>query len=158
VRTVTTASPSVVDLRERPEFAPLIADRVWRAWWKSKGHALAFIEGLVQQNLNAEPIPLAVVAHDGETFLGTASVIRSDLDVRPQYTPWVAAVWVDPMHRSKGVSAALVQVGAEKARALGFDPVYLCALPPKHGFYQWLGWRLVEAGVTEAGLAVFRSP
>jgi hypothetical protein len=40
----------------------------------------------------------------------------------------------------------------------GFDPVYLCALPAKHGFYERLGWRLVEAGVTEFGLAVFRSP
>ncbi|WP_407068159.1 GNAT family N-acetyltransferase [Methylobacterium crusticola] len=155
---VATIFPSVVDLRERPQFAPIVADRVWRAWWEPKGYALAFIEGLVQQNLSDAPIPFALVAHDGGTFLGTASVIASDLDVRLQYTPWVAAVWVDPKHRSNGVGAALVRAGAEKAHALGFDPAYLCALPPKHAFYERLGWRLVEAGVTEAGLAVFRSP
>lgn len=158
MRAVSTASPCVVDLRERPECAPIIADRVWRAWWEPNGYTLAFVESLVQQNLNDEPIPFALVALDGDTFLGTASVIASDLDARPQYTPWVAALWVDPKHRSSGVGAALVRAGAEKARALGFDPAYLCALPPKHRFYERLGWRLVEAGVTDAGLAVFRSP
>jgi GNAT superfamily N-acetyltransferase len=158
IRVVTTAFPSVVDLRERPEFASAVADRVWRAWWGPKGYALSFIEGLVQQNLDNDPIPLALVAHDRGTFLGTASVIASDLDGRPQYTPWVAAVWVDPEHRSNGVGAALVQAGADRAHMLGFNPAYLCALPSKHRFYERLGWRLVEAGVTEAGLAVFRSP
>ncbi|MGE8131790.1 GNAT family N-acetyltransferase [Methylobacterium sp. NPDC080182] len=155
---MTLAFPSVVDLRERPEFASIIADRVWRAWWEPKGYALSFIEKLVQKNLNDELIPLALVAHVGGTFLGTASLIVSDLDERSQYTPWVAAVWVEPEHRSKGIGAALVHAGAEKAHALGFDPAYLCASPLKHGFYKRLGWRLVEADVTEAGLAIFRSP
>lgn len=89
---MAASSYSVVDLRQRPEFAPSVADRVWRAWWKPKGHALAFIEGLVRQSLGSDPIPSALVAHDGATFLGTASVIASDLDVRPLYTPWVATV------------------------------------------------------------------
>ena len=80
----------------------------------------AFVEGLVQRNLNDEPIPFALVAHDGGTFLGTASVIASDLDARSQYTPWVAAFWVDPEHRSNGIGAALVRAGTDKAHALGF--------------------------------------
>lgn len=153
-----TTFPSVIDLRKRPEFAPIIADRIWRAWWEPNGYPLSFIEKLVQQNLNDEGIPLALVAHDGGTFLGTASVIVSDLDERPHYTPWVAAVWVEPEHRSNGIGAALVRAGGDAAHALGFDPAYLCALPFKHRFYERLGWRLVEAGVTEAGLAIFRSP
>jgi predicted N-acetyltransferase YhbS len=155
---VTTAFPTVVDLRERADFAPIIADRVWRAWWKPKGYGRSVIERLMQQNLNAEPIPLALVAHDRGTFLGTVSVIAYDLEERPQYTPWVAAVWVEPQHRAKGIGAALVRAAADKAHALGFDPAFLCALPRTHGYYERLGWRLVEAGVTEAGLAVFRSP
>ena len=148
---MTASSHSIVDLRERPDFAPIVADRVWRAWWEPKGYALAFIEGLVRQNFDNEPIPFALVAHYQGTFPGTASVIASDLDSRPQYTPWIAAVWVDPTHRSNGVGAVLVRTGAEKAQGLGFDPVYLCALPSKHGFYERLGWRLVEAGITRPG-------
>ena len=155
---MAAASYSVVDLRKYPDFASIVADRVWRAWWEPKGFTLAFIEDLVRQNLNDEPIPFALVAHDEGEFFGTASVIVSDLSARPQYMPWVAAVWVEPAHRSNGVGAALVREAAEKAQELGFDPVYLCALPPEHGFYERLGWRLVEAEVNEAGLAVFRYP
>lgn len=60
---ITVASSlSVVDVRERPEFAPIVADRLWSAWWKPKRRALAFIEDLVHHNLDAEPIPVAVVA------------------------------------------------------------------------------------------------
>lgn len=124
----------------------------------AKGYALTFIEELVQQNLNNEPVPFALVAHHDGTFLGTASVIASDLDVRPLYTPWVAAVWVEPAYRASGVGAALVQAAAEAAQGLGFDCTYLCALPPNHGFYKRIGWEMLEANVTETGLAVFRSP
>lgn len=148
---------SITDLSERIEFAPIVADRVWRAWWKPKGYSLSFVEQLVQQNLKDHSIPFAIIAHNGTTFLGTASVIASDLDARPQYFPWVAAVWVDEAYRSNGIGSALVRSGAEIARNLGVDPVYLCALPHNHGFYQHLGWRLIEENVTEAGLAVFRS-
>jgi GNAT superfamily N-acetyltransferase len=155
---VTLTLSSVVDLRQRPEFASIIADRVWRAWWEPRGYPLSFVDELVQRNLNDEPIPLALVAHDGSTFLGTASVIESDLDERPDYTPWVAAVWVEPEYRLNGIGAALVRAGAEKAHTLGLDPAYLSALPLKHGFYERLGWRLVEAEVTKAGLAIFQSP
>jgi GNAT superfamily N-acetyltransferase len=149
--------PPITDLRHAPHFAPTLADRVWRAWWEPKGVPLSFIETLVQQNLTAEPIPFALVAHEGETFFGTASVIASDCEQRPEYTPWVAAVWVEPEHRGKGIGSALVRAAAGQAHALGFDPVHLCALPPMHGFYERLGFRLLEEGVTASGLAVFRS-
>lgn len=148
----------VDDLRDRPEFASVVANRVWRAWWQPEGYEIDFIEALVEQNLGSEPIPLALVAHDEERFFGTASVITTDLDARPQYTPWVAAVWVDPPHRSNGIGAALVRAGAETPKRLGFDCSYLTALPPKHAFYERLGWTVVEHDVTDAGLAVFRSP
>lgn len=56
---VTTACLTVADLRERLEFAPIIADRIWHAWWKPKGYALAFTGRLVLQNFNDKPVPFA---------------------------------------------------------------------------------------------------
>lgn len=70
----------------------------------------------------------------------------------------MADVWVEPEHRTNAIGAALVRAAADRARKLDFDPVYLWSLPLQHGFYERLGWRPVEVGVTEAGLAVFRSP
>ncbi|RYB06139.1 GNAT family N-acetyltransferase [Lichenibacterium ramalinae] len=148
---------SVADLRERPEFAPVVADRVWRAWWKPKGHALAPIAAFTRTCLADAPIPSALVAHDATGFLGSALVIASDLSIRPQYTPWVAAVWVDPQHRNANVGSGLVRAGAEAAKRSGFATAYLCAMPHNHAFYERLGWSIVETDVDGEGLAVFRS-
>src|SRR5260370_26754350 len=94
---------TISDLRQCPEFFDIVADRSWQAWWRADGHPLDYISGRLRENMNATPIPFALVAHDGETFLGMASVIASDLAERPQLTPWVAAVWVEPQARRPGV-------------------------------------------------------
>ena len=76
------------------------------------------------------------------------------MEERPNYSPWVAAVWVDPQHRGKGIGAAIVRQAAEQALKRGFETIYLCALPEKSGFYEQLGWRLLERDVGEHSLRV----
>jgi GNAT superfamily N-acetyltransferase len=152
------ASPhlfTISDLRQQPEFFDIVADRIWRASWKAIGTPLDYITGRLHENLNAEPIPIALFAHDGGKFLGTASVIASDLEERPQLTPWVAAVWVEPHARSRGVGAALVGRAARDCFALGIARAYLCARPALTSFYERLGWIPVERDVGEHGLTVF---
>ncbi|GAA2836172.1 acetyltransferase (GNAT) family protein [Aminobacter aminovorans] len=144
---------SISDLRDRPEFAGDVAVRIWNAWWRQDGHELAFIRGLVDENFASTGLPQALVAHDRDTFLGTAHLIESDLEARPQYSPWVAAVWVDEAARKSGIGAALVQAGAEAAFLQGFDTAYLCAKPAVSAFYERLGWQRIEEDVE--GLNVF---
>ena len=146
---------TISDLRQRPEFFDTVADRIWRASWKEIGYPLDYITGRLKENLNAEPLPIALVAHDGAEFFGTASVIASDLEERPQLTPWVAAVWVEPHARSRGVGGALVERAAHDCFALGIARAYLCARPALTGFYERLGWIPVERDVGERGLTVF---
>ncbi|HEV2564979.1 MAG TPA: GNAT family N-acetyltransferase [Microvirga sp.] len=146
----------VSDLREHPGFAKVVANRIWRAWWQGKGYPLHYIEGRVAESLDGTAVPFAAVAHERGEFLGTASVIPSDLEERPEYTPWVAAVWVDPEHRHRGVASALVRKAAQGAFESGADLVYLCALPEKRAFYERLGWQRREENVGEGGLTVLR--
>jgi N-acetylglutamate synthase-like GNAT family acetyltransferase len=150
-------SPSftISDLRQRPEFFDTVADRIWQTWWKADGHPLDYISGRLRENMRATPVPLALVAHDGESFLGTASVISSDLAERPQLTPWVAAVWVEPQARRRGVGGALVDRATQDCFALGFRRAYLCARPQRSAFYQRLGWIPIERDVGPHGLSVF---
>lgn len=152
---VSTTGFAISDLRQRPEFFNEVADRIWRASWKDAGYPLDYITGRLNENLNVEPIPIALVAHDGAAFLGTASVIASDLAERPQYTPWVAAVWVEPQHRSRGIGAALVERATSDCFALGASRAYLCARPARSGFYERLQWIPIERDVGEHGLTVF---
>ena len=78
---------TISDLRQRPEFFDSVAERIWQAWWKADGHPLEYISGRLRESLSAMSIPFALVAHDGDVFLGTTSVIASDLAERPQLTP-----------------------------------------------------------------------
>src|SRR3954464_6743875 len=125
---MTSANPSgltISDLRQRPELFDIVAERIWQAWWKDSGHPREYISARLRENLDAEPIPLALVAHDGAAFVGTASLIACDLEGRPQYTPWVAAVWVEPQHRRRGIGAALVERATSDCFGLGLSRVYL---------------------------------
>jgi GNAT superfamily N-acetyltransferase len=146
---------TISDLRQQPEFFEPVADRVWQAWWQPNGYPLATIRGRLEENMQDAPIPLALVAHDGSTFLGTASVIASDLDERPDLTPWVAAVWVEERVRGQGIGAALVDAAAHASFSLGFARVYLCARARMTGFYERLGWTLIERRVGPHQLNVF---
>ncbi len=146
---------TISDLRQRPEFFDVVADRIWRAWWKGSGQPLEYISARLRENLNPEPIPIALAAHDGAAFLGTSSVVASDLKERPHLTPWVAAVWVEPHIRSRGIGAALVERAACNCFALGVARAYLCARPARSAFYERLGWIPVEWNVGRHALTVF---
>ena len=58
---------AISDLRKRPEFAEVVAERIWSQWWQSRGVPLDTIRGWLRENLNAAAIPLALVAHQDTT-------------------------------------------------------------------------------------------
>ena len=83
------------DLRQQPHFADAVVDRIWRAFWEKMGHPVERVSIPVGRNLaSTEAKPFCLIAHANGTFLGSASLIASDVDNRPLLTPWVAAVWV----------------------------------------------------------------
>jgi GNAT superfamily N-acetyltransferase len=144
----------ISDLRERPDFSSAVADRVWRAWWKDFGYPLTYIAGLVADNLKSEEIPCAFVAHQGDKFLGTTSVIWSDMEERPAYAPWVAAVWVEPDYRSQGLGSSLVAAAAQRVFSCGYETAYLCASRTKQQFYEKRGWSIIEENVGQRQLSI----
>jgi len=100
-------------------------------------------------------IPFALVAHEGDTFLGTVSVIASDLEDLPQYTPWVAAVWVEPEHRQRQIGRKLVAQAVDGVFTQGTERVYLCAQKIRRNFYLRQGWTPIQEEVGERGVTVF---
>jgi N-acetylglutamate synthase-like GNAT family acetyltransferase len=145
---------TVSDLRQCPQFFDTVADRIWRAWWQADGVPLDYISSRLRENMSDSPIPFALIAHDGSAFLGTASVIASDLAERPQLTPWVAAVWVEPHARQRGVGGTLVDRTAQDCFDLGFARAYLCARPQRTAYYERLGWIAIERDVGARQLSV----
>jgi GNAT superfamily N-acetyltransferase len=145
----------VSNLRERPEFFPTVAERIWDFSWRSEGVSLDHVSTGLRELIANESFPFGIVAHDGQRYLGSALGIVSDLDVRPQYTPWVAAVWVEPEYRGQNIGRLLVSSAEEACFKQGFQRVYLCARAARHDFYARQGWVPIERDVGEKLLTVF---
>ena len=145
----------ISDLRARPEFFDVVAERIWSAWWQPRGFPLDHIRGRLEENMNGAAIPFALVAHEDATFLGTSSVIASDLEDLPQFTPWVAAVWVEPDYRKHQIGRALVARAADGVFALGIEHAYLCALPARRDFYLGQYFVPIMENVGPRGVTVF---
>jgi len=149
-----TRHVTISNLRDQPHFFDQVADRIWRAWWKPNGVPLAFITERMKEGLTSDALPRAFVAHQGDIFAGTASVIDSDLDERPHYRPWVAAVWVEPSFRSRRIGRQLISHAARYALSTGATRVYLTARPSRRSLYEELGWIAIEEGVGDLDFTV----
>ena len=146
----------IIDLAEAPAFFETVADRIWRQWHAPRGVTLDELRARLSENMTEQPLPKAFVAHDGASFLGTISLIASDMDEKPALTPWAAALWVEPEARGQGVAAALLARALAEGLAIGAPDVYLCAQARLAPFYLDRGWRLIETDVGPRALSVFR--
>ncbi|GAB4070413.1 GNAT family N-acetyltransferase [Ancylobacter sonchi] len=146
------------DLRTATHVAALVADRIWRAWWRDQGVPLDAVRARLEESLGVAPVPTTLVALRGTQLLGTASLIASDMEQRPALSPWVAALWVEPAHRRAGIGAALTEAASRLAFRLGHARVYLAALPEKADFYRRRGWATCETDVDGLDILSRASP
>ena len=146
----------ISDFREQQRYGAIIADRVWNAWWRNAGRSVSDVERHVVKMACDQPLPMAVVAHDDHGYLGSAFLIHSDMEERPQYSPWVAAVWVEAAARRRGVGRALIAEAAKTAGSLGYPAAYICCRPELEGFYSRIGWQVVEQDAGAKRLSVLR--
>lgn len=145
---MTTTDFQIKTLHEYPQFREIISDRIWNAWWRDEGWALEDIDAWMQLSLVPGPVPTTLVVTAGEKFLGTVSLIESDMDERPDYRPWIAALWVEPDHRRRGIGGELVRSAARIAFDAGVKEVYLATSPENERFYLGMGWRRIEEDVS----------
>jgi GNAT superfamily N-acetyltransferase len=148
---------NIDDLRQRPQLADAVVDRIWRAFWMDKGHPIERISRSVERNLaSAAPKPFCLIAHASGTFLGTASLIASDVESRPLLTPWVAALWVEAAHRQQGIGTALLEAVVQRAFEFNEEQLFLHSAERRRPFYEKRGWRLFEQGVPNADMHILR--
>jgi predicted N-acetyltransferase YhbS len=144
---------TISNLAHVPHFADSVADRGWNAWWTESEFSLRKYRAGLEPMLRGENIPLAFVAHRGQTYLGSVLLIENDLAQRANLSPWIAALWVDVEHRGQGIAESLMASVRTAAASLGIDKIYLCAEARISPYYLTRGWRQFEMDVDE--LAVF---
>ena len=84
-------------------------------------------------------VPSVVVALEDGELCGSAMLVASDMDSRPDLTPWLAGVYVVAACRGRGYGSALVRRIEEEVSRSGIRTLYLYT-PDAMDFYERLGW------------------
>ena len=131
-------------LADRPEFIPKLAEWHFREWaYLRPGDSVANRIRLLYERSGRHELPITFVASSGAELLGSAMLIHHEMDTRPQYTPWLAGVFVAPAERQRGIGRALTQHVISEAAARSFLTVYLFT-PTAEAFFFHLGWSIIE--------------
>jgi N-acetylglutamate synthase-like GNAT family acetyltransferase len=127
-----------------PHFVPTLA----RWHFDAFGHlnpvsSLDRHQTFLKRTLQKDAIPTTLIVFSGDVLVGSASIVKYDLQDKMTLTPWLAAVYIAPAYRERGVGAALVQRMVDEANALGYHRLHLFT-PDKEHFYTQLGWVILE--------------
>lgn len=89
-------------------------------------------------------VPSVLVASlDGE-LAGSATLLRCDMAIKSNLTPWLGQLFVTPAYRNRGIGAALVRAVTAEAQKIGYDRLYLYTSGELPRFYERLGWSIRE--------------
>ena len=134
----------IFDLKDKSEHIPTLA--VWHhqewSYLNPGGSVQTRIEKM-NNYLSGMPIPKMFVWVDAQNVIGSAGILKCDMDSKPELTPWLASVFVKPDCREKGIGAALVKRVMGHASEQGFSELFLFT-PNKENFYKKLGWQTVS--------------
>jgi GNAT superfamily N-acetyltransferase len=134
---------SVVSTSDRPDLVPVVARWLWDEFWRHHGHSLDQTLSVVRESIAARPMPRTfILLVEGEP-VGTASLAAQDLDERPDLTPWLAGVFVEPRARGRGYAAHLIAAVEEECRTASIATLWLYTRTAER-IYVRAGWRTVE--------------
>ena len=94
-------------------------------------------------HLSDKNLPITFVALDGDVPVGMCSLREND-GIRPDLTPWLGSLVVDPKYQKQGIGKMLADTTVLKAKELGFEKLYLFAFDPTiPDYYERLGWKKI---------------
>ncbi|MFC2095443.1 GNAT family N-acetyltransferase [Candidatus Bipolaricaulota bacterium] len=131
-------------LADHPEAVETLASWENEEW----GHlmpevSLERLAGAFRKRANRDRIPATLIGYSGDKLVGTASIVRHDMSILKHLSPWLAIVYVDPVHRNHGFGSALVLGAMRTAAGFGMEALYLFT-PDQMTFYERLGWQSHE--------------
>lgn len=145
----------IIDLRDAPHLSDIVADRLWHAWWAEDGHSLADVQIALHGVIEASGYPFTLVAIRDGQFLGTVTSIMDDIGARPDWGPCLAALWVEPDARGRGIAQAMTGALMQRLAALDFERVYLSAKPKMREYYLLRGWTMIDSDIDDDHQDVF---
>lgn len=131
----------IVAVSDRPELAPLVARwRVTAFFNHPGGYTVEEMTALILMPPQGPKETFVLFDHDRP--VATVGLVRTDLEARPDLTPWLAGLFVEPAFRGRGHGTALVRRAEAFARAASV-PVLWLYTSTAEPFYLRLGWQSV---------------
>lgn len=145
---------SVRHLFETPQHRRAVATWIHTAFWQgSEEFSVATLEGYLREAVDADTIPLSLLAFVDGRPAGTVNLVHDDIFGRPGLHPWLAALYVVPECRRSGVGSALLRSVSDHAARLGVSGLYLGTDIPD--FYVRFGASVVDM---DGNLQIMRLP
>ncbi|WP_331639694.1 GNAT family N-acetyltransferase [Cerasibacillus sp.] len=131
-------------LLNHPNKIKEVAEMIYKEFVEKTGSNMTY-EDVVKyfSNTKRHAFPITVIALENGECLGTVSIFENDLKIRETYKPWLASLYVKPVHRGKGVGQKLVDKTIDIVKELGFRMLYL-RTEDASDYYRKRGWTYVE--------------
>ncbi len=135
-----------------------LVETIGRWHWAEWGHVdlqgslESWTDGLRQRTLR-DRIPTTYVALADGGLLGSVTLVENDMDTRPDFSPWLAGLFVPPEFRRRGVGTALVEHAVGATTQIGVPTLYLYTADAQ-AFYAGLGWTRIAEDFYEGSQVV----
>jgi GNAT superfamily N-acetyltransferase len=122
----------------------------WQAHWWAKDYKEEKVIEWMSRCLQVHRIPQTYIAIiDGQVVGMYQLDMQDDIDIRPDYYPWLVNVYVDASFRGKGILNQLMKHLKEICKELQIDKIYLHT-EHKH-LYEKYHWQYLEEVETLKG-------
>jgi GNAT superfamily N-acetyltransferase len=147
VKRIFTQAYQVKQLSECPECLTTVGAWIYHQWWSKRYDDPEVVLSWLRKHTSKDTVPFTVVAFADGSPVGSCCVIENDCKHRPQYTPWVAAVYVKPEMRRRGIASMVLQEAASIAARTNIAGLYIDCLAITAPVYERNGWMIYEREV-----------
>jgi N-acetylglutamate synthase-like GNAT family acetyltransferase len=132
-------------LANHPQWLPILAEWTYSEWGKfDSNNSLQATIKRYEDRLNKDHIPLMLVAYSDSHPVGCVSLKETGMTIRPDYTPWLGSMYVNPKERRKGIGSQLMQRAIAESKKLLVPTLYLWTALAE-GFYLKYGFNTIES-------------
>ena len=138
-------------LSDCPEFIPVVVDWIYKEFIEDIRFGIS--NNQVSDSYSIcykNKLPVRLIAISDDVCVGTVSLVNNDLKSR-NYTPWLAALYVDPTFRGNKIAELLICRIKEIAIEMGYKELFL-RTEFAADYYKKRNWDFVESCVDEFNL------
>ncbi len=130
-------------LADSKENIEIVVYWLYKQWGHNYEYGKKVWKKRIDNRLEKKTIPTTFIALENDEAIGTASIIKHDMDIKKELTPWLADVYVKEEKRGNKVATKLIQRVIKEAKDIDVKKLYLYTREAE-GLYKKLGWEVID--------------